>query len=146
MEENSRKTSETHLHGSRLLREESCDDIISLTILPFTKVGMSDIACLVYHIECWPVLVLIGRPRSESIIESNRIGYAIFRDFGSDIGYFLFIGELWSMDSDDDESSLSILLIECLEMRYSSLTVDTAKCPEIYYYDLASQTRECERC
>lgn len=107
---------------------------------------MSDIACLVYHIECWPVLVLIGRPRSESIIESNRIGDTIFRDFRSDIGYFLFIGELWSMDSDDDESSIRVLLIEILKMWYSSLTVDTAKCPKIYYHDLASQTRECERC
>jgi hypothetical protein len=107
---------------------------------------MSDLACLVYRIECWPVLVLIGSPCSESVIESDWIGDAIFRDFGPDIGHLLLIGELWSMHSDDDESSISILLIEGLEVWDSSLTVDTAKCPEIYYHDLASESCERERC
>jgi hypothetical protein len=65
---------------------------------------MSHFTGLIDDIHRWPVLIRVGIPGREIIIECDGIGDPCFLHRSEDIRVFLLIGELWSMDSDDRES------------------------------------------
>ncbi len=130
-------------YGNVLLCEKISDNLICLSILPFTEVCMSDIASFIDDIHRWPILVIICTPSRKSIIECYWIGDSCFFHRSEDILVLLLIGELGCMYTNYDKSLISVFLVECFDVWYSCLTIATTKCPEFDNHDLT--TESCER-
>jgi hypothetical protein len=105
---------------------------------------MTDAALSIDEVLRWPVSIVIQIPQSEVIIQNDWISYLGFCDCFFDIIFDLLKCEFRSMDTDDDETLISILRIPSSEIWESSLTVDTRVCPEVYNYDFALQARHGE--
>ena len=98
---------------------------------------MSDFSRSVDEVFRWPILIIIGIPEREIIIEDDWICYTRIFDCLFDIRSFFLEGELWSMHSDDDESLISVLFVPSSEIWKSTLTVDTRVCPEVDDHDFS---------
>ena len=107
--------------------------------------SMSDLALSIDEVFGWPVSIRIQIPESEVIIENNWIGYICCYYCFLYIVFYFFKSEFRSMDTDDDESLISILRIPCGEIWERSLTVDTRVCPEVDDDHFSLQTRHRER-
>jgi hypothetical protein len=103
-------------------------------------VRVTNVSTLIDKVKCWPVLILICSPESEVWIEHNWIWYILIFYSFLDIGPDSLIGKLRGVDSDDDESLISIFLIPSREIGSSSLTVYTAERPEVYKYYFSSKS------
>ena len=87
--------------------------------------GMSNFSFSIDEVFGWPISIVIEIPESEFIIQNDWIGdlpsyYCFFY-----IIFYFFKSEFRSMDTDDDESLVSILRIPSSEIWEGSLTVDT---------------------
>ena len=87
--------------------------------------SMSDLAFSIDEVFGWPISIRIQIPESEVIIENDWIGYICCSDCFSYVIFYFFKSEFRSMDTDDDESLVSILRIPSSEIWERSLTVDT---------------------
>ena len=101
------------------------DDLLALSIFTFSKVSMSNFAFSIDEVFCWPVLIRVRIPERKIIVENDWICYTSIFHSLFDVGSLLLKGKLWSMDSDDDESLISVFLVPSSHIGESSLTVDT---------------------
>jgi hypothetical protein len=127
-----------------LLSEECSYDFLVLFIRSLTEVRVTHISTLIDEVKCWPVSILIGIPEDKVRIEDDRIVDFLFLYRGFDICSHFLVGELRRMDTDDDESLITVFLIPSIEIWSRSLTVDAPESPEIYEDDLPPESRHSE--
>lgn len=115
-----------------------------LFILSLSVVSMAHIPMFIDEVLWWPVNIVISSPRHKIIIKCDGIRDAIFLYFFRNIFALSLTSKLRCMHPDDDESLVFIFLIECLDMRYRTLTVNATKGPKIDQYHLSLKRLECE--
>lgn len=110
-----------------LVSEECLDHCFTIFIIPFTESRVSDISTFIYEVECWSELILVLIPEFTIIVDDNWIDDIFFFYCSFYALSDCFIGRFWSMDTDDDESLITVFLIPCIQIGTSILTVKTVK-------------------
>ena len=106
--------------------------------------SMSNFSFSIDKVFRWPISIVIEIPESEVIIQNDWIGYICCGDCLFYITLNFLESEFRSMDSDDNESLVSIFAIPGSEIWESALTVDTRVCPKIDDDNFSLQARHRE--
>lgn len=123
----------------KLLCEKFLYCCLFFIIFPFSKMGITNIPCFIYEIECWPVSIVVFPPSFKIIILNHWEGQSILLHSILYIFYFSFIGKLWTMNPYNSESLVFVFFIQCLCFVKRIDTINTTKRPKLHSNDLSPE-------
>ncbi len=117
----------------------STDEPLGLAVRPLAVVLVADVARSVDEVLGGPVVVGVGAPRREGVVERDRVANAEPVHRRADVVGHVLERELGAMDADDREPRLPVGAIPRFEVRERAEAVDARVRPEVDEHDPSAQ-------
>src|SRR5262249_31313641 len=114
-------------------------------VVPFAELMVAYPSLRVDEVEGWPVLVLEGAPDGVIAVDRDRIADPHVPDRAADVVDVLLERELGSMDADDGQPPVLVLLGPGSDIGKRAQPVDAGVGPDVDDDDVAAQTRRRQR-